>query len=349
MAGPEEPAGTVEAGNASPASTLTSSTGSSAPKVSESSTPPGGKENAENEAEPEAISDAAKDADDSGGAEAGTRQSSRIRDRVNGKVAAAVADGQSEAAAGKRDGTQMSGSGDGGADDDGRRSKKSKTSTSAEGHSSAEEDVDDDDDDDAASEESVECPECQKNIIDDYNELLEEAKHIGDELEQAKTALAQYERLFKRLGGIKGARKLVKNADEWEDKYLSLEKKYDEAVEDHKAELDAKSVATNPRPTSITSDTSLSVGSEPVSFRRRRMISATASFFSSGYGLPCSHLPPNRFVLSPTDAAEAMAAASAILAGPTGGGAVGGWWYRFLCERRRVVSKKFKRFRLTST
>ena len=51
-----------------------------------------------------------------------------------------------------------------------------------------------------------------------------------------------------------------------------------------------------------------------------------------------------RFVLRPTDAAEAMAAASAILAGPTGAGAAGGKLVLLLCSKFGEGLEKIQKF-----
>ena len=105
MASPEEPAATVEAGNTSPVSTLTPSTGASAAKVSESSTGSGGKENTENGAEPEAFSDVAEDTDGSGGAGTGSRKSRRIKSKQDeARNAAAEAAAELQAAAAQKRG-----------------------------------------------------------------------------------------------------------------------------------------------------------------------------------------------------------------------------------------------------
>ena len=94
MASPEEHSGVLEARNTSPVSTLSSSTGGSAAKVSDSSTAGGGLKDTENEPEPEAMSGGTEDtgvvfaAEGTDAAAGGTdddgrRKSGRIRGRAD--------------------------------------------------------------------------------------------------------------------------------------------------------------------------------------------------------------------------------------------------------------------------
>ena len=243
MASPEEPSGVLEARNTSPVSTLSSSTGGSAAKVSDSSTASGGLKDTENEPEPEAMSGgtedtgvvfAAEGTDAAGGgtSDDGRRQSGRIRLKAEARAAAAAAEANNKRGALESD--DEDGGGHGGV------GKKAKMSLAGE------EDSDEEEDDDAEIGEKVdenlggaadddECSNC--------GALEEDIEELNDELAELKLQLKpfkQWERLFKDEGGLKGAKTILKEWREEEERRQKLEKEHEKTVSGLKDELTKK-------------------------------------------------------------------------------------------------------------